>query len=204
MSKSYWSLIWLFYVAPKCCFWMPCPICTFFPIFFKINIVCQMKKVLLLPFVANLIIFFLVYRILTLGLGFLIIPFLPASNLFFRVGFVVAERVIYLPSIGYIILFTYGFSLLSKQAKKKVPSKQSVRLMKCFTWMIWFLTCLSFVKKILAVAVLGILLMNIMRCALRSSQWRSEEQLFRSALSVCPLNAKVSQLCTFNLFLFSL
>uniref|UniRef100_A0A674GQ59 dolichyl-phosphate-mannose--protein mannosyltransferase n=1 Tax=Taeniopygia guttata TaxID=59729 RepID=A0A674GQ59_TAEGU len=59
-------------------------------------------------------------RILTLGLGFLIIPFLPASNLFFRVGFVVAERVIYLPSIGYCILFTYGFSLLSKQAKKKV------------------------------------------------------------------------------------
>ncbi|KAF2986483.1 hypothetical protein EK904_003747 [Melospiza melodia maxima] len=103
-------------------------------------------------------------RILTLGLGFLIIPFLPASNLFFRVGFVVAERVIYLPSIGYCILFTYGFSLLSKQAKK---------------------------KKILAVAVLGILLINVVRCALRSSQWRSEEQLFRSALSVCPLNAKV-------------
>uniref|UniRef100_A0A8C3CIE9 dolichyl-phosphate-mannose--protein mannosyltransferase n=1 Tax=Cairina moschata TaxID=8855 RepID=A0A8C3CIE9_CAIMO len=103
-------------------------------------------------------------RILTLGLGFLIIPFLPASNLFFRVGFVVAERVIYLPSIGYCILFTYGFTLLSKQAKK---------------------------KKILAVAVLGILLINVMRCALRSSQWRSEEQLFRSALSVCPLNAKV-------------
>ncbi|XP_032534711.1 protein O-mannosyl-transferase TMTC4 isoform X2 [Chiroxiphia lanceolata] len=103
-------------------------------------------------------------RILTLGLGFLIIPFLPASNLFFRVGFVIAERVIYLPSIGYCILFTYGFSLLSKQAKK---------------------------KKILAVAVLGILLINVMRCAFRSSQWRSEEQLFRSALSVCPLNAKV-------------
>uniref|UniRef100_A0A8C4V8E1 dolichyl-phosphate-mannose--protein mannosyltransferase n=1 Tax=Falco tinnunculus TaxID=100819 RepID=A0A8C4V8E1_FALTI len=103
-------------------------------------------------------------RILTLGLGFLIIPFLPASNLFFRVGFVIAERVIYLPSIGYCILFTYGFSLLSKQAKK---------------------------KKILTVAVLGILLINVMRCALRSSQWRSEEQLFRSALSVCPLNAKV-------------
>ncbi|XP_076217668.1 protein O-mannosyl-transferase TMTC4 isoform X4 [Aptenodytes patagonicus] len=103
-------------------------------------------------------------RILTLGLGFLIIPFLPASNLFFRVGFVIAERVIYLPSIGYCVLFTYGFSLLSKQAKK---------------------------KKILAVAVLGILLINVMRCAFRSSQWRSEEQLFRSALSVCPLNAKV-------------
>ncbi|XP_019385247.1 PREDICTED: transmembrane and TPR repeat-containing protein 4 [Crocodylus porosus] len=103
-------------------------------------------------------------RILTLGLGFLIIPFLPASNLFFRVGFVVAERVIYLPSIGYCILFIYGFSLLSKQAKK---------------------------KKIFIAAILGILLINMMRCIIRSNQWRSEEQLFRSALSVCPLNAKV-------------
>ncbi|XP_034614099.1 protein O-mannosyl-transferase TMTC4 [Trachemys scripta elegans] len=103
-------------------------------------------------------------RILTLGLGFLIIPFLPASNLFFRVGFVVAERVIYLPSIGYCMLLTYGFSLLSKQAKK---------------------------KKMLAAAVLGILLINVLRCVIRSNQWRSEEQLFRSALSVCPLNAKV-------------
>uniref|UniRef100_A0A8C6YHB5 dolichyl-phosphate-mannose--protein mannosyltransferase n=1 Tax=Naja naja TaxID=35670 RepID=A0A8C6YHB5_NAJNA len=90
-------------------------------------------------------------RILTLGLGFLIIPFLPASNLFFRVGFVVAERVTYLPSIGYCILITYGFCLL-------------------------FLICVFFLKKLLVAAL---------------NQWRSEEQLFRSALSVCPLNAKV-------------
>ncbi|XP_060089653.1 protein O-mannosyl-transferase TMTC4 isoform X2 [Heteronotia binoei] len=103
-------------------------------------------------------------RILTLGLGFLIIPFLPASNLFFRVGFVVAERVTYLPSIGYCMLITYGFSLLSKQAKR---------------------------KKLLVAALLVLLLINVWRCVIRSNQWRSEEQLFRSALSVCPLNAKV-------------
>lgn len=65
------------------------------------------------------------FRILTLGLGFLIIPFLPASNLFFRVGFVVAERVTYLPSIGYCILITYGFCLLCKQANKKVQTTLS-------------------------------------------------------------------------------
>ena len=34
---------------------------------------------------------------LTLGLLFLVVPFLPASNLFFRVGFVVAERLLYAP-----------------------------------------------------------------------------------------------------------
>ncbi len=34
----------------------------------------------------------------------LILPFLPASNLFFPVGFVIAERVMYLPSAGFCIL----------------------------------------------------------------------------------------------------
>ncbi|XP_073205017.1 protein O-mannosyl-transferase TMTC4 isoform X5 [Lepidochelys kempii] len=48
-----------------------------------------------------------------------------------------------------------------------------------------------FVRKTLAAAVLGILLIDVLHCVIRSNQWRSEEQLFRSALSVCPLNAKV-------------
>ncbi|XP_029324718.1 protein O-mannosyl-transferase TMTC4 isoform X2 [Mus caroli] len=103
-------------------------------------------------------------RILTLGLGFLVIPFLPASNLFFRVGFVVAERVLYLPSAGYCVLLTFGFGALSRHTKKKKP---------------------------VAAIILGILLINALRCVIRSGEWRSEEQLFRSALSVCPLNAKV-------------
>uniref|UniRef100_A0A8C5LI35 dolichyl-phosphate-mannose--protein mannosyltransferase n=1 Tax=Jaculus jaculus TaxID=51337 RepID=A0A8C5LI35_JACJA len=103
-------------------------------------------------------------RILTLGLGFLVIPFLPASNLFFRVGFVVAERVLYLPSAGYCVLLTFGFGALSKHTKKKKP---------------------------VAAIVLGILVINAVRCMIRSGEWRSEDQLFRSALSVCPLNAKV-------------
>nr|XP_040136780.1 protein O-mannosyl-transferase TMTC1 isoform X5 [Ictidomys tridecemlineatus] len=34
------------------------------------------------------------------GLLFLVFPFIPASNLFFRVGFVVAERVLYTPRSG--------------------------------------------------------------------------------------------------------
>ncbi|XP_043093670.1 protein O-mannosyl-transferase TMTC1 isoform X2 [Puntigrus tetrazona] len=34
------------------------------------------------------------------GVLFLVFPFIPASNLFFRVGFVVAERVLYMPRSG--------------------------------------------------------------------------------------------------------
>ena len=36
-------------------------------------------------------------RITLVGLLLLVIPFLPASNLFLRVGFVVAERILYIP-----------------------------------------------------------------------------------------------------------
>ena len=43
------------------------------------------------------------------GLALLVLPFLPASNLFFPVGFVVAERVLYMPSMGFCLLVAHGF-----------------------------------------------------------------------------------------------
>ncbi|XP_064413712.1 protein O-mannosyl-transferase TMTC4 isoform X3 [Latimeria chalumnae] len=104
-------------------------------------------------------------RILTLGLSLLVIPFLPASNLFFRVGFVIAERVLYLPSAGYCLLLTYGIGTLSRRAR--------------------------IYKKVFAAAVFGLVLLSILHSVNRSRQWKSEEQLFKSALPVCPLNAKV-------------
>ena len=33
------------------------------------------------------------------GLSLCVVPFLPASNLFFRVGFVLAERILYIPRL---------------------------------------------------------------------------------------------------------
>ena len=51
---------------------------------------------------------FLFDRVVTFSLALLVIPFLPASNLLLRVGFVVAERVLYLPSAGYCLLVAIG------------------------------------------------------------------------------------------------
>lgn len=45
-------------------------------------------------------------------LALTIVPFLPVSNLFFPVGFVIAERVLYLPSIGFLLLFGQGIDYL--------------------------------------------------------------------------------------------
>jgi hypothetical protein len=43
----------------------------------------------------------------------LVIPFLPATNIFFRVGFVIAERVLYLPSVGFCLLVIVGLRQLA-------------------------------------------------------------------------------------------
>lgn len=47
-------------------------------------------------------------------MGFLLglLSFLPASNLMFTVGFVIAERVLYLPSAGFIIIIVLGIRRL--------------------------------------------------------------------------------------------
>lgn len=49
------------------------------------------------------------------ALSLIVLPFIPASNLFFPVGFVVAERVLYVPSMGFCILVAHGFKILSQK-----------------------------------------------------------------------------------------
>lgn len=57
-----------------------------------------------------------------MSLACVFIPFLPASNLFFRVGFVIAERILYLPSLGYCMLVALGMEYLHDKTEKKVVS----------------------------------------------------------------------------------
>ncbi|XP_052031290.1 protein O-mannosyl-transferase TMTC1 isoform X3 [Apodemus sylvaticus] len=71
------------------------------------------------------------------GLLFLVFPFIPASNLFFRVGFVVAERVLYMPSMGYCILFVHGLSKLCAGLNRCGASSlmaSTVLLLLLFSW----------------------------------------------------------------------
>ncbi|XP_046622423.1 protein O-mannosyl-transferase TMTC4 isoform X1 [Neodiprion virginianus] len=100
-----------------------------------------------------------------MGLALLMIPFLPATNLFFKVGFVLAERTLYIPSAGFCLLFAIGFQRLIEQCNG------------CSR------TLLSLYFVLLAVF--------FARSWIRSAEWKTEKTLFRSALNVCPLNAKV-------------
>ena len=46
---------------------------------------------------------------MVMAVAWLILPFIPASNIFFPVGFVVAERILYLPSMGFSLIVSIGF-----------------------------------------------------------------------------------------------
>ncbi|XP_067997859.1 protein O-mannosyl-transferase TMTC1 [Melanerpes formicivorus] len=99
------------------------------------------------------------------GLLFLVFPFIPASNLFFRVGFVVAERVLYMPSMGYCILFVHGLKKLSTWFNKwriTVPTLFALLLL-LFSW----------------------------KTVRQNEIWLSRESLFSSGVKTLPHNAKV-------------
>ncbi|XP_073506457.1 protein O-mannosyl-transferase TMTC1 [Phyllobates terribilis] len=106
------------------------------------------------------------HREVTVGLLFLIFPFIPASNLFFRVGFVVAERVLYMPSMGFCILCVHGLKRLSARLG---PGGSSATTF-CFLLLLFLFSCKS---------------------VSQSECWGSRESLFRSGVQTLPHNAKV-------------
>ncbi|XP_051911797.1 protein O-mannosyl-transferase TMTC1 isoform X2 [Hippocampus zosterae] len=101
-----------------------------------------------------------------MGLLFLVFPFIPASNLFFRVGFVVAERILYMPSMGYCILVVHGLSRLLSLVGR-------------------------FGTTVLSASMLLLLLLFSWKTVQQNKVWLSREALFSSGIWTLPHNAKV-------------
>lgn len=101
------------------------------------------------------------------GLLLMIFPFLPASNLLFPVGFVVAERILYIPSMGYSILLAIGFQRI-------LHSKYS-----------------NFVSFLLKASLMVLLVIHCCKTIERNRDWSSAETLFVSGIHVNPNNGKL-------------
>ncbi len=97
------------------------------------------------------------------GLSLLVFPYVPASNLFFPVGFVVAERVLYLPSMGLCLLAAHGLWKLHTSSGKHT-------------------------KYLLHFILACLLLSYSLKTNQRNRDWVSNEQLFSSAIRVFPEN----------------
>ncbi|XP_050710508.1 protein O-mannosyl-transferase TMTC1-like [Eriocheir sinensis] len=105
------------------------------------------------------------------GLLVLVIPFLPASNLLFPVGFMVAERVLYIPSLGWCTLVGVGAAKVGVGAAR---AKGKAGLGRTATHLL-----------------LALLLAFSFRTLRRNIDWRSREELFVSGLRTLPHNAKM-------------
>ena len=111
---------------------------------------------------------------ITLGLLLLFIPFLPCSNVFFPVGFVLAERVLYIPSMGFCMLVPDLIQGFSSRCTHLKGGKQTSE--KGF---------------IFFPSICILLALYTMRCVQRDGDWRTAEDLFRSGLRVFPNHPKL-------------
>ena len=108
-------------------------------------------------------------QVLTISLSLIVFPFLPASNLFFPVGFVIAERVLYMPSLGFCMLFGYGFHLLYEKCGEGK----------------------SFKKIVLVLALVLTLSFHSIKTFVRNYDWESEYTIFTAGIKVNERNAKL-------------
>ena len=107
------------------------------------------------------------HKSVVVSLSFIIFPYLPASNLFFPVGFVVAERVLYLPSMGFCMLVGFGaWKILAKTSSKPV-------------------------KLVVLSGLAMVLFTHSTRTLVRNRNWLSDETLFRVSIRDNPSNGKV-------------
>ena len=108
-------------------------------------------------------------RMIIMCLAWTVLPFLPASNLFFPVGFVVAERILYMPSMGFCLLIAYGYERI-----KEIFCRNNKKL-----------------KHLLKMSLLLLLLAHTVKSYSRNKDWQNEYTLFMSGVHVNDRNAKL-------------
>ncbi|KAI6654814.1 Transmembrane and TPR repeat-containing protein 4-like [Oopsacas minuta] len=104
---------------------------------------------------------------LGMSIALIIIPFIPATGIIFRIGFIIAERVLYLPSIGHCILTAYGADKLKRHLH------------------------FSYFRKLLYIFCLFVVLIQVWRTWLRNEDWLSDLNLYKSGVKLNPQNPKM-------------
>ncbi|XP_038047576.1 protein O-mannosyl-transferase TMTC2-like [Patiria miniata] len=105
-----------------------------------------------------------ILNVVIVSMVLMILPFLPATNLFFYVGFVIAERVLYIPSMGFCLLVAEAIHQLWRRS----PGRQ---------------------KTVVVVTAATLVVLFSARTWLRNFDWQSEEALYRSGIDVNPPKA---------------
>ncbi|XP_075738930.1 protein O-mannosyl-transferase Tmtc3-like [Rhipicephalus microplus] len=102
------------------------------------------------------------------SLSLLVFTFPPASNLFFPVKFVVAERVLYMPSMGFCLLVAHGCHLMLQNYAGRRLTKNFLRF-----------------------GLLCLLTVHSLKTFVRNFEWKSEYSIFMAGLKVNSQNSKL-------------
>ena len=119
-----------------------------------------------------------------ISLSMLVFPFIPATNLFFYVGFVVAERVLYIPSMGYCLLVALGFHLIDDCLRQKQLRLRQQQQKERHNWK--QLQARKSLRFLFRWGFFILLVVYSARTIQRNRDWNSEETLYRSGISVNP------------------
>ncbi|KAH9395562.1 Transmembrane protein [Tyrophagus putrescentiae] len=122
---------------------------------------------------------------LLVSLLFLVLPYLPASNFFLTVGFVVAERLLYLPSIGFVCLLVSGVDQLtnSSSSEEGRSSSHSAKP-KSKSFKSWS------ARQLAELTLTALVVVFAAKTLQQNTVWSSRETLYRSGILNVPSNAK--------------
>mmetsp|Transcript_23264 Transcript_23264/g.71571 ORF Transcript_23264/g.71571 Transcript_23264/m.71571 type:complete len:706 (-) Transcript_23264:438-2555(-) len=127
------------------------------------------------------------------------LPFVPASQIFFPIGTILGERLLYLPSVGVCFGFAASFYALDTPADRVLFERYMCAnwhgmIGRRFTlrrWALYFLPSPRFIRVMRQATAGALILGAVIRTLSRNDEWLSERVLFESSMDVCPLSLKV-------------
>ena len=84
-----------------------------------------------------------------IGLAFVVVPFFPSTNLVFPVGFVIAERVLYIPSVGFCFLLAGWLAeVVDRKSSNRPVSEQKASAYRSYWRVVVFIVILYSVRTV--------------------------------------------------------
>jgi hypothetical protein len=103
--------------------------------------------------------------VISFGIAFVVITLLPSSNFVLPAGIVLAERTLFLPSVGAMLVAATIIAVIAEH---------------------WAAASRSDVRTLARVALVLVLVAGVWKSATRSTVWRSNDRLFRQAVIDSP------------------
>jgi hypothetical protein len=122
-----------------------------------------------------------------------IITFLPASNIFFNVGTAIAERILYMPCIGWVMVSEYLVRVTACHTSSQImewisqSNKMTFSTQEVFhqRWKSLYFGIVTSICSLVITKHVPIIRYQT------SVVWQSEESLFMHAQTICPRSVKV-------------